>query len=730
MSRGHILIVDDEENIRSSLEGILKDEGYTISQASDGDEALALLDRVVPDVVLLDVWLPGLNGIQALQAVRKQQADLEVIMMSGHANIETAVKATKLGAFDFIEKPLSLDQVVHTVELALRQHRLFRENSGIRSRLDQSSELIGRSRALFKLWQTIESCASGEGVVLIYGETGTGKELVARLIQERRSGVGQPFLRVDCGDGTSDPLSLKQRTFGLEGPSGEVQAGALEAAGEGAVYLHGAERMNSEVAVLLAEALESGEFRREGGRRPLPMKAGVILSTTADLQITPIKELFDREIGALISHEPVRVPPLRERWEDIPSLCEHFLSQYCSHHGLRRPVIAEEAMEAMEKHSWPDNIKGLMNTIEWLIAQETGEVVEVDDLPGVLRGIAEKETEDRPTVQVRERRKWAKGDLRERLKKNNGNLRKTASELGISEGDLRAGIADDRPGASSGRAGAGVAQRTLGKSVLLSGQGLHSGLKTGLILSPLQPDSGIRFGSITTEETVPAHLDNVVSTDFATTLQRGNVKVRTIEHLMSTLHAYGVHNLLIKVENEIPIMDGSALEFCRLIDEAGVIEQEASLEPLKIRSAVEVVSERPGQEPAVLKIEPHAEFKIEFQFLLPKPIGMQKFSYTLDGPESFRNAIAPARTFGEIKEAERQGKRGLIGGGRLDNVILLDAGRVINTELRFPDEFVRHKVLDVIGDLYLLGRPLRGKVTARMSGHTENIELLRKIQTA
>jgi UDP-3-O-acyl N-acetylglucosamine deacetylase len=278
--------------------------------------------------------------------------------------------------------------------------------------------------------------------------------------------------------------------------------------------------------------------------------------------------------------------------------------------------------------------------------------------------------------------------------------------------------------------GAGVSQRTLGKSVLLSGQGLHLGLKTGLILSPLPPDSGIRFGSITTEETVPAHLDNVVSTDFATTLQRGNVKVRTIEHLMSTLHAYGVHNLLIKVENEIPIMDGSALEFCRLIDEAGVIEQEASLEPLKVQSPVEVISERPGQETAVLKIEPHPKFKIEFQFLLPKPIGMQEFSYTLDGPESFRDAIAPARTFGEIKEAERQGRRGLIGGGRLDNVILLDAGRVINTELRFPDEFVRHKVLDVIGDLYLLGRPLRGKVTARMSGHTENIELLRKIQTA
>jgi UDP-3-O-acyl N-acetylglucosamine deacetylase len=535
---------------------------------------------------------------------------------------------------------------------------------------------------------------------------------------------------VDCGDGTSDPLSLKQRTFGSEGPSGEVQAGALEAAGEGAVYLHGAERMNSEVALLLAEALESGEFRREGGRRTLPMKAGVILSTTADLQITPIKELFDREIGALISREPVRVPPLRERWEDIPSLCEHFLSQYCSHHGLRRPVIAEEAMEAMEKHAWPDNIKGLMNTIEWLIAQETGEVVEVEDLPGVVRGITEKEAEDRPTVQVRERRKGAKGALIERLKENNGNLRKTASELGISEGDLRAGIADDRPGASSGRTGAGVAQRTLGKSVLLSGQGLHSGLKTGLILSPLPPDSGIRFGSITTEETVPAHLDNVVSTDFATTLQRGTVKVRTIEHLMSTLHAYGVHNLLIKVENEIPIMDGSAVEFCRLIDEAGVIEQEASLDPLKIQSTVEVVSERPGQEPAVLKIEPHTEFIIEFQFLLPKPIGMQKFSYTLDGPESFRDAIAPARTFGEIKEVERQGKRGLIGGGRLDNVILLDAGRVINTELRFPDEFVRHKILDVIGDLYLLGRPLRGKVTARMSGHTENIKLLRKIQTA
>jgi two-component system nitrogen regulation response regulator NtrX len=214
--------VDDEESIRHSLDGILRDEGYTTAQAADGDEALRLLQKETPDVMLLDVWLPGRNGIQTLQAVKKQRADLEVIMMSGHANVETAVKATKLGVFDFIEKPLSLDEVVQTVDLALRQQRLLRENAELREHLDQVTELVGKSQALLKLRQDIESAAAQKGSVIVFGEVGTGKELVARLIQDRWLGIGNPFIRIDCDkgrkNGSSRTASLSKKIFGSEDP--------------------------------------------------------------------------------------------------------------------------------------------------------------------------------------------------------------------------------------------------------------------------------------------------------------------------------------------------------------------------------------------------------------------------------------------------------------------------------------------------------------------------------
>lgn len=730
MSRGHILIVDDEDSIRHSLQGILQDEGFTTTQASDGDEALAILHRESPDVVLLDVWLPGLDGIKALQAVREQRTDLEVIMMSGHANIETAVKATKLGAFDFIEKPLSLDQVVHTVELAVRQQKLMRGNADFKDRLDKVPELLGRSQAVLELWKKIELASSNPSPIVIFGESGTGKELVAHLIQVRRSGIGHAFSLVDCDWQTQDSgkEALFQTIFGVENQRGKIQLGQIEAVEKGTLYLFALERMNSQLASRMAETLESGEFFRENGRNPISFDAQIVLSTNNDLRAKPLSWVFGEGLAGLIQAEPIRVPPLRERWEDIRSLVEHFVSQYCSKHGLRRPVFDEEALQAIEKYNWADNIRSLKNFVEDLVAREkSGEEIVLSQLPVALRGWSKKG--QKPFVQAKENMEWERGYLYQLLRKNDGNLRKTAIQLGISEGALRAkmkacGLDSEEPISLPG-----THQRSLGKSVLLSGQGLHSGHKTGLILSPLPPDSGILFGNITTEDTVSAHLDNVVSTAFATTLQQKSITIRTIEHLMATLHAYGISNALIRVEEEIPIMDGSALQFCQLIEEAGVVDQTTVLEPLKIKTTEEVVTERVNGEASVLRIEPDSNFVIEFTLKLPKPIGEQKFSFTLSSSEAFQNEIAPARTFGKIKDVEQQGKRGLVEGGRLDNVILLDEGRVINTELRFHNEFVRHKILDVIGDLYLLGRPILGRVTGFMSGHTENIKLLRKLRS-
>jgi UDP-3-O-acyl N-acetylglucosamine deacetylase len=266
-------------------------------------------------------------------------------------------------------------------------------------------------------------------------------------------------------------------------------------------------------------------------------------------------------------------------------------------------------------------------------------------------------------------------------------------------------------------------QRTLKRSMVLYGTGLHSGMKTGLLLQPLPPDSGILFGSISYEEVVPAHLDYVQSTEFATALKKGRATAMTIEHLMAVLHACRITNLMVKMIEEIPIMDGSALEFCKMIEEAGMEEQEGSVEELVIEKRMEIVRGKKS-----LTIEPADTFSIHYFLDYPFPIGKQSLRFVLKDEKVFKEEIAPARTFGFLKDWEMLERMGLGGGGRLNNFILVDDEKIVNTDLRFRDEFVRHKILDLIGDFYLLNRPVRGKVTARLTGHTENIALMKKIQ--
>jgi UDP-3-O-acyl N-acetylglucosamine deacetylase len=268
-------------------------------------------------------------------------------------------------------------------------------------------------------------------------------------------------------------------------------------------------------------------------------------------------------------------------------------------------------------------------------------------------------------------------------------------------------------------------QRTLKQSMVLYGTGLHSGKKTGLLFQPLPPHSGILFGNISSDEFVPAHLDYVETTEFATSLKKGGAIAKTVEHLMAVLHAYRITNLMVKMIEEIPIMDGSALEFCKIMEEAGVEDQEEKVDELVIDRRLEVVHKDKS-----LTIEPAEVFTIHFFLNYPPPIGEQTFDFTLESEEAFRDQVAPARTFGFLKDIEMLERMGMGGGGRLHNFILLDDGKIVNTELRFLDEFVRHKVLDLIGDFYLLNRPVRGKVTARLTGHTENIALMKKIQEA
>ena len=271
-----------------------------------------------------------------------------------------------------------------------------------------------------------------------------------------------------------------------------------------------------------------------------------------------------------------------------------------------------------------------------------------------------------------------------------------------------------------------IPQRTIARSVVVNGQGLHSGVRTGLILQPAPPGSGIVFESIATGETVPALVDWVDSTGYATTLVRGGMVAKTVEHLMAALHAHGITNLLVKMHTEVPILDGSAQELCELLADGGIEEQRATIEEIVIDRRYAVGSEDAAEKG--IWIEPCDAFEVRYLLEYPAPIGRQEYTFRLDGPESFAREIAPARTFGFVKEIETLERMGLAAGGRLNNFILVGDEGVVNAPLRFEDEFVRHKILDIMGDFYLLGRPIRGRVVARKTGHGDNTALLKVLR--
>jgi UDP-3-O-acyl N-acetylglucosamine deacetylase len=414
-----ILVVDDEEKIRSTLRGVLSDEGYRVLDTDGSPNVLDMVAAQRPRLVLLDIWMPQVDGIELLERLKAQEPELPVIVMSGHGTIETAVRATKLGAADFIEKPFSLETLLRSVHRA----------------------------------------------------------------------------------------------------TGRSSAGNL-----------------------------------------------------------------------------------------------------------------------------PDN--------------------------GAAAGL-----EEAHPVAARQRQRRA---------------------------------------------------RTIKQSVVIHGHGLHSGIRTGIILHPLPPGSGIAFSAISAPDVmIPATVEHVDSTGYATSLCRGGVTAQTIEHLMSALHSYGLTNVLIKMQGEIPILDGSALEFCKLLEGAGIVEQAERVEPVNVDRTYCVGN---PQSEKFIRIEPADHFAVHYTLKYPDPVGCQAYYYVHRDLQSYREEIAPARTFGFVKDIQMLEQMGLANGGRLNNCILIGEQGVINPPLRFADELVRHKILDLMGDLYLLGRPLHGKVTASCTGHTDNIALVRAIR--
>ena len=413
-----ILIVDDEEKIRTMLRGVLQDEGFRTLEANSGENVLALVATWHPCLVLLDIWMPHVDGIALLEQLQSREPELPIIVISGHGTIETAVRATKLGAADFLEKPFSLDNLLRSVHRAL-------------------------------------------------------------------------------GTEPSRPTTTQ------------------------------------------------------------------IAAATADTDF-----------------------PVAHTTQKIPA-------------------------------------------------------------------------------------------------------------------------------------------RTIRQSMVVHGRGLHSGVRTGIILHPLPLGSGIVFGPLSSDVLIPATVEYVQSTGYATSLYREGTGVKTVEHLLSALHGYGITNLLIKMQGEVPILDGSALEFCQLLDSAGVVEQDEEVEALSVDRTYQVGDHGAGK---FLRIEPSEQLEIDYCLEYPEPVGRQEFHYVQRDADNYREMIAPARTFGFLKEIEALEEMGLANGGRLNNCIVIGEQGIINPPLRFEDELVRHKILDLLGDLYLLGQPIRGKVTAHRTGHGDNVALLRAIR--
>jgi len=387
-----ILIVDDEESIRTSLVGILEDEGYRTLLAVDGVEALEVVQRDLPDLVLLDIWMPRLDGLETLQKLKETHPSLTVVMMSGHGTIETAVRSTKLGAYDFVEKPLSLEKLLLTIQNALGMQRLREENETLRGAVLQGHEMIGASPAMNTLRDQVRLVAPTTATVLITGENGTGKELVARSIHHFSNRQEKPFVEINCA-AIPDEL-IESELFGHERGAftGAVaqKKGKFDLADGGTIFLDEIGDMSLRTQAKVLRILQERKFERVGGTRTIEVDVRVVAATNKVLAEEIKNGIFREDLYYRLNVVPFRVPPLREHREDVPLLIEYFLEQFCRKEGRERKQLVPEAVTLLQQYDWPGNVRELKNIIERLVIMTPGRTISCDQLPDYLRGDAHR----------------------------------------------------------------------------------------------------------------------------------------------------------------------------------------------------------------------------------------------------------------------------------------------------------------------------------------------------
>lgn len=383
-----ILIVDDEEGIRTSLRSILEDEGYEVATAVGGAEALKICGSDPPDLMMLDIWMPEMDGLETLRRVKEFVPATQVMMMSGHGSIETAVKAVKLGAYDYIEKPLSLENVTLRVKHALEQYRLEQENQTLRTKVQQKFELVGQSPAMQQLRQLIETAGPTNSRVLIGGENGTGKELVARAIHTHSARADHPFVAVNCA--AIPETLIESELFGHEKGSftgaTSMKRGQFEQADGGTLFLDEIGDMSLNTQAKVLRALQEQQFTRVGGTKLMKVDVRVLAASNKDLEKEIQKGQFREDLYYRLNVVPVVVPSLRERRDDIPALVRHFMKIHVEEQGLRMKEVSPEAMAVLQQYEWPGNIRELRNLIERLMIMVPGHVIEASQAAMSIQG--------------------------------------------------------------------------------------------------------------------------------------------------------------------------------------------------------------------------------------------------------------------------------------------------------------------------------------------------------
>lgn len=435
-----ILIVDDKAGVRASLSGILEDEGYKVCAATNGQEAIQSLDKELPDAVLLDVWMPGPDGIEVLKKIRNQYPDLPVIIISGHGTIETAVKATKLGAYDFLEKPLSVEKTLLTLARAVEHRRLTEANRDLRKRILGTDEILGESPAIQALRGQIDRVAPTDGWVLITGENGTGKELVARSIHSKSLRVEMSFVDVNCA---AIPEELiESELFGHEKGSftgaTSLKRGKFDLAHRGTIFLDEIADMSLKTQAKILRILQEQKFERVGGSESIAVDVRVIVATNKDLAEEIAAGRFREDLYYRLNVVPIQVPSLRERPHDIPFFIDHFLGDYSRKVGVRKKRIKPEALDALSRYAWPGNVRELKNLVERLVIMTPKNEIRLSDLPAAIRGDAEQTGDGPFTVNDMRiaRNLFEKEFLLRKLEENGWNISKTAEAIGLERSTL------------------------------------------------------------------------------------------------------------------------------------------------------------------------------------------------------------------------------------------------------------------------------------------------------